>query len=250
MSTANGRSCGSWLVHPLGADFEVLQLSLRCKPSATPEISKPSINWCEHCRPGKGGCNIYAKRTKACRDYGCLWLDGLLGAEWQPTRAKIVVQSDVDESSGRRLLFLVDPSAADRWRSPPYYEQTLTWSEVGLRAEPAKRFVTYVVTGGQTFLVLPSTETTRLAYGERGTLNIKEFWWTLGSDGARARGRTEASAPFRSEISRTHEKPQRDGFTQFEGNKPTLGDDETTDGVTDNSRQPEPANQACSTDEV
>ena len=186
MSTANGRSCGSWLVHPLGADFEVLQLSLRCKPSATPEISKPSINWCEHCRPGKGGCNIYAKRTKACRDYGCLWLDGLLGAEWQPTRAKIVVQSDVDESSGRRLLFLVDPSAADRWRSPPYYEQTLTWSEVGLRAEPAKRFVTYVVTGGQTFLVLPSTETTRLAYGERGTLNIKE-----------SGGRLEVTAPER-----------------------------------------------------
>ena len=117
--------------------------SLCCKLQAIPELDKPADKWCQHCRPGKGGCSIYNDRPNVCQAYMCLWLDGLLGDEWQPTSSKIVVQSD--ESAGRRLLFLVDHSTPDRWREPPYYKQILAWSEHELRAEPAKRYTTYLV---------------------------------------------------------------------------------------------------------
>ena len=144
--------------------------SLCCKLQAIPELDKPADKWCQHCRPGKGGCSIYNDRPNVCRAYMCLWLDGLLGDEWQPTQSKIVVQSD--ESAGRRLLFLLDRSTPNRWRESPYYEQILAWSERGLSAEPAKRYTTYVVVGGRTDLILPSGETMRLEKGERGILDI------------------------------------------------------------------------------
>ena len=155
---ATGRSCGT--------------CSLCCKLPAIPELAKPANEWCEHCRPGKGGCGIYAARPQVCRSYNCYWLIGLLGDEWQPTKSKMVVQSEIDESRGRRLLFLLDHSTPDRWREPPYYKQILAWSERGLSAEPSKRYTTYVVVGGRTDLILPSGETMRIEKGERGTLDI------------------------------------------------------------------------------
>jgi hypothetical protein len=137
---------------------------------AIPELDKPANRWCKYCRPGKGGCSIYNDRPDVCHNYKCFWLGGLLGDEWQPTRSKIVVQSD--ESAGRRLLFLLDPSTPNRWLDSPYYEQILAWAEHGLSAEPAKRYTTYVVVNERTDLILPSGETMRLEKGEGGTLDV------------------------------------------------------------------------------
>ncbi|HUZ74544.1 MAG TPA: YkgJ family cysteine cluster protein [Stellaceae bacterium] len=57
-----GRSCGS--------------CSLCCKVFSIddPPVVKPAGRWCGHCRPGHGGCGIYAARPMTCRTFRCQWL--------------------------------------------------------------------------------------------------------------------------------------------------------------------------------
>jgi hypothetical protein len=56
-----GRTCGD--------------CSLCCKLINVREpLNKPRDVWCQHCRPGKGGCSIYDTRPDVCRGFACDWL--------------------------------------------------------------------------------------------------------------------------------------------------------------------------------
>jgi hypothetical protein len=89
-----GRECGS--------------CSLCCKLIAVVELNKSVGQWCRHCAPGKGGCLIYDDRPPSCRGFHCSWLQSdLLGPEWKPTTARMVVSRDDDVD---RLTIYVDPS--------------------------------------------------------------------------------------------------------------------------------------------
>lgn len=61
---------------------------LCCKVHSIAELEKPAGVWCKHC-PGKG-CSIYATRPTECRDYKCLWLDGVLPDECRPDTLHVV----------------------------------------------------------------------------------------------------------------------------------------------------------------
>jgi hypothetical protein len=48
--------------------------SLCCRLPSIAALEKPIDTWCMHCRPGNGGCSIYADRPPACRMFNCGWL--------------------------------------------------------------------------------------------------------------------------------------------------------------------------------
>src|SRR5262245_12210699 len=54
-----GRACG--------------QCSLCCKLLHVKELDKPANRWCQHCRPGKGGCSIWGATPEICKSYFCGW---------------------------------------------------------------------------------------------------------------------------------------------------------------------------------
>src|SRR5262245_34979797 len=59
--------------------------SLCCKLLNIDELNKPANTWCQHCRPGKGGCSIYADRPPDCRTFACGWLTHPeFGDIWKP----------------------------------------------------------------------------------------------------------------------------------------------------------------------
>jgi hypothetical protein len=134
--------------------------SLCCKLLPIRELDKPENQWCVHCRPGNGGCGIYADRPASCRGFACEWLvNPQLGDEWAPTRAKMFVHYNYDPLGHMGLYVVVDPSRPDCWRREPYFSQLKAWALQNLRA---RRMRIYVTAGRQTFLVLPdaAVETT------------------------------------------------------------------------------------------
>jgi len=105
-----GRKCGS--------------CSLCCKLLNIEEedITKPAHTWCQHCRPGHGGCSIYRQRPLVCRAFACQWLiDGLFGDEWIPTRSKMVLRMTPGPDQMATLFVYVDDPTV--WRRSPYLEQ-------------------------------------------------------------------------------------------------------------------------------
>ena len=108
MVAATGRKCGS--------------CSLCCKVLPIGgSLAKPANQWCRHCRPGAGGCAIYAERPIHCRGFACGWLvNPAMGDEWFPARSKIVVRQ-ARHGDIAILEFVVDPSYPDKWREEPYH---------------------------------------------------------------------------------------------------------------------------------
>jgi hypothetical protein len=107
--TVPGRSCGS--------------CSLCCKlpPFEEPGFKKPANEWCPHCAPGKGGCQIFETRPQTCRDFWCLWmLVPELDDRWRPTVAKMFLIVDRTDT---RISVYVDPAFASEWRQEPYYSE-------------------------------------------------------------------------------------------------------------------------------
>jgi hypothetical protein len=94
--------------------------SLCCKLPYVAELNKPIDTWCQHCKPGKGGCTIYADRPAPCVNFTCGWLDDPnIGDEWFPARCKMVLNEKQDGG----LLVTVDPAFPNAWRREPYYSQ-------------------------------------------------------------------------------------------------------------------------------
>jgi hypothetical protein len=103
--------------------------SLCCKVLGVEGIDKPIGRWCDHCRPGAGGCAIYASRPDDCREFSCGWLaDASVGDHWQPTRARMVLQM-IGNTSGANLLVHVDAGHSGAWRRSPYLDDLRRWSE-------------------------------------------------------------------------------------------------------------------------
>src|SRR5262249_13439594 len=107
-----GRACGS--------------CSLCCKVLDIPDLAKPQNKWCQHCKPGRGGCAIYNERPDVCKAFACLWLiDDFWDEGWTPTRSKMVLRT-LPINNHLELHVNVDSAF-------PYYEQlkvyTILWPE-------------------------------------------------------------------------------------------------------------------------
>jgi len=115
MTTATKRECGT--------------CSLCCKLFYIRTLNKPLDTWCQHCKPGKGGCSIYASRPAECADFECGWLaDKKLGDEWFPARCKMVLS----QTQNGRPLVTVDPAYPNAWRREPYHSQLKVLSQKGV----------------------------------------------------------------------------------------------------------------------
>jgi len=145
--TTNARECGD--------------CSLCCRLLLIDEgidIDKPADVWCRHCRPGNGGCSIYADRPQICREFQCAWRCGDLGDHWKPSRSKMVIYSGEQRGDdGKFLNIAVDPSSSNRWREPPYYAAIKRLARLGFTDETGL-IVTRVIVGDRHWIVLPHKE--------------------------------------------------------------------------------------------
>lgn len=138
-----GRACGT--------------CSLCCKLLDVPVLKKPAGKWCEHCKPGKGGCSIYLNRPQTCRTYACAWLtDPSFGDEWFPPRAGMF--ADLCETPGAPAIFRVHVDRRDpvRWRKEPWHARIRAIARRGL---DDNLYRTIVYAAGRTWLVLADTDT-------------------------------------------------------------------------------------------
>ena len=79
--------------------------TLCCKVLAIPELEKPSNRWCQHAaRPQ--GCRIYSERPESCREFQCLWLQGLAPDWARPDKVHGVLRPTTD---GEHLILHEDP---------------------------------------------------------------------------------------------------------------------------------------------
>ena len=105
------RSCGS--------------CSLCCKLLSIEGVEdRPGWTWCQHCRPGKGGCTIYDHRPAACANFVCGWLSGALDTvldpeRWHPAKARMMITAEAVDPEVH-VVIQVDPNFPDRWREAPY----------------------------------------------------------------------------------------------------------------------------------
>ncbi|WP_283193004.1 hypothetical protein [Rhizobium sp. AN80A] len=97
--------------------------TLCCRLPEIELLSKPANAPCVNCVTGQG-CRIYDDRPDLCRDFLCAWMtDDELGAEWDPTVAKMMVYGQ-----GKQLTVLVDPDHPLSWREEPYAAQLGSWA--------------------------------------------------------------------------------------------------------------------------
>jgi hypothetical protein len=139
------------------------QCSACCKAFEIGEpLRKPANTWCQHCRPGKGGCMIYQSRPEGCKEFKCSWLSGSLGDEWYPAKSKIVARTYIHSTLGDPIMeFWVDPGYPNRWREQPYYAKIKHLSLVGLSLPKDTGYMTQVVVGPIIFMIYPSGEISR-----------------------------------------------------------------------------------------
>jgi hypothetical protein len=153
-----------------------------------PEISKPPDTWCQHCKPGKGGCAIYERRPELCRAFNCMWL---MSSEfedfWYPLTSKIVINPVCNEDGSPGLVFEVDPRRPDRWLQDPYYEaiSNIAIQHRGTTVRVGKRWFVLVPRAAamnpSAILFRTGTGITRVIPGKIGPGYIKsplgEFEW-------------------------------------------------------------------------
>jgi hypothetical protein len=135
--------------------------SLCCKLLPIEDLSKPANQWCTHCRPGKGGCSIYATRPTGCRDFACVWRRGELTDDWFPLKAKIVVRKAGRDRNPHILEFNVDPGCPNRWREEPYYSDIKQLATGGLSLPEDEMYITRVVVGDTFFFIFPTRDIKR-----------------------------------------------------------------------------------------
>jgi len=120
-----GRECG--------------QCSLCCKLLHVRELNKPANQWCQHCRPGKGGCSIWGNTPDICRLYFCGWrITRAFGDEWFPLKSHMVLSLNRQTKNGVQILMVtVDPQHREIWQQEPYYGQLRELARRGmLSADP------------------------------------------------------------------------------------------------------------------
>lgn len=137
LKAKTGRDCGS--------------CSLCCRVLEIEALEKPANKWCDKCKPGKGGCSIYATRPPECRAFACLWLVKPIPDYWRPEVSKIVPHTTVDGT----LFFECDSRFPNRWREEPYLSniRAATIERLNISSDLA----TYVACGDRRFMVLSSS---------------------------------------------------------------------------------------------
>lgn len=91
--------------------------SLCCKLLKLHSFPKPANRWCQHCRPGKGGCSIYADRPPECVEFQCAWLYDDLPDRWRPDRIHaFFTGTHPQDAMGEGTRVWVDPGYPDAWR--------------------------------------------------------------------------------------------------------------------------------------
>jgi hypothetical protein len=108
------------------------------------EINKPGGSWCIQCVPG-GGCKIYDRRPKQCRDYECAWLAHAFPDWLKPNKVHFVIVA-----KEKSITLHVDqhyPSAWKHRRVLDYFENLV--HKHGLRL--------FVQVGNTTFEYAPPT---------------------------------------------------------------------------------------------
>ncbi len=87
-----------------------------CTALAVAELNKPRYQRCAHLGD-TGGCNNYAQRPGACRDYRCLWLEGHLTENDRPDRLGVIFTATADpdhpEEGTLPMLIEVTPGSLD-----------------------------------------------------------------------------------------------------------------------------------------
>jgi hypothetical protein len=123
VQVAPGRSCG--------------KCSMCCKLLHVIELNKPANKWCEHCRPGYGGCSIYDTRPSICRDFGCGWLmSPAVAPEWYPLLSHMILAL-APFNGVLTCTVTVDPNFPWMWKEQPYYSQLKQMAYNGLHVKSA-----------------------------------------------------------------------------------------------------------------
>jgi len=134
--------------------------SLCCRLLDVEEVGKQPAQWCPHCKPGRGGCSIYADRPQVCRNWACGWLvNSDFGDEWFPQKCGIVVDMYPMEDGSIVARFHVDPRTPQAWRNEPYYSKIKHVALRGLRGDAGVQFATVISIAPRPWLlVLPHKE--------------------------------------------------------------------------------------------
>jgi hypothetical protein len=142
---APGRSCG--------------RCSACCKLLHVIELDKPANKWCEHCRPGAGGCSIYETRPQICRSFACGWLmSERVGPEWFPLLSHMIL-SLAPFNGVQTVTVTVDPRYPWMWKEYPYYAQLKQLAGRGLRVRSADDIcLVHVRCDGRVWLVVPNDD--------------------------------------------------------------------------------------------
>jgi hypothetical protein len=132
--------------------------SLCCRVHLTVEAGQKPGGWCPHCRPGAGGCSIYATRPEPCRTFVCGYLtnDVDFDDRWFPKTAGIVVDFVPLGPDRFGLRFNVDCRRPNRWREEPYLSKIRAMALSGLRGHRGKKWLTFVVVAPKPWLLVLS----------------------------------------------------------------------------------------------
>lgn len=115
--------------------------SLCCKTQSIAALDKPAGKWCEHCRPGRGGCAIYQGRPSECAAYSCAWLSGLADERLKPNRVHAVVGANLDQTA---IVVHLDPGYPGAADAEPLASEIRRWATtmpVLIACGPRRRLV-------------------------------------------------------------------------------------------------------------
>jgi hypothetical protein len=99
--------------------------SICCYLFDLPELKKPKNKWCQHCKPGNGGCSVHNQQpAEICGAYRCSWLIGELPDDWFPLKSKMVVNPQMvgDAEIVRIVLHHQYPN---KWKEEPYHSMII-----------------------------------------------------------------------------------------------------------------------------
>jgi hypothetical protein len=130
-----------------------------CKLLHVIELDKPANKWCEHCRPGYGGCKIYDTRPHICRSFACGWLmSPTVGPEWYPLLSHMILSLGVFNGV-QTVTVTVDPRFPWVWKEYPYYQQLKQMATRGLHVKsPDDILIVHVRVDNRVWLVLPNED--------------------------------------------------------------------------------------------
>lgn len=137
-----------------------------------PALVKSAGVWCPHCKPGRGGCTIYATRPQLCATWRCQWLISTDFPDyWFPLRSHIVLNFGREEGEEQgALTAVVDPAYPNAWRRDPYLGDLRRWAQADL--EGGFGYGVRVRVRDTIWQVLPNKEVLLDAIGDHGGVCI------------------------------------------------------------------------------